>query len=173
MYIASHEIEKLPATLEVDGMMSQIFKPRVLTKCKHCGQTGHQPGNTKCLAKAPDAIMDEVEAFRGLGNPLSNLHICEHSCEIKDKGISFLLSKHYYQYKKLQLHDLGEESVHLVMETDPFKVMNQANELLPDDKISNNWSRVACDKMLVTNQLKYDSCEHARDLLLDLCTDHC
>ncbi len=138
VYIASHKIEKLPATLEVDSMMSQIFKPIALTKCKYCGQTGHQLGDTKCPAKAPDTIMDEVEAFRRLGNPLSNLHICEHGCEIKDKGMSFLLSEHHYQYKKLQCHDLGEESVHLVMETDLFKVMKQAKELLPDDKISDD-----------------------------------
>ncbi len=41
VYIASQEIEKLLTTLEVDGVMSQIFKPIVLTKCKCCGQTGH------------------------------------------------------------------------------------------------------------------------------------
>ncbi len=111
--------------------------------------------------------MDEVEAFRGQGNLLSNLHVCEHGCEINDKGMSFLSSRHHYQYKKLQHHDLGEESIQLVMETDPFRVMKWAKELLPDDKISDDWSRKACDEMLVTNQLKYDSYEHARDFLLD------
>ncbi len=80
--------------------------------------------------------MDEVEAFRGQGNLLSNLHVCEHRCEIKDKGMSFPSSEHHYQYKKLQHHDLGEESIQLVIEPDSFKVMKQAKTLLPDDKIS-------------------------------------
>ena len=46
-------------------------------------------------------------------------------------------------------------------------MMKQAKTLLLDDKVSDEWSKKVCDEMLVTNQLKYDSCAQARDFLLD------
>ena len=79
--------------------MARVFKPIVMSLCKWCGQTRHQPSDDKCPAKAPETMVDEVEAFCGQGNPLSN-HICDHGCEIHDEGTTFPSSEHHFQFKK-------------------------------------------------------------------------
>ena len=69
-------MNKLPTQLEVAGIMAWIFKPLSFTKCKYCGNEGHRLGDLKCPAKAPESMIDDIEVFRGSGNPLSNLHVC-------------------------------------------------------------------------------------------------
>ncbi len=105
--------------------------------------------------------MDDVEVFRGGGNPLSNLHVCLEGCEIKDQGISFPSSEHHYQFKKLKHHDMGEQAYLLLLEANSFKAMKKAKELIPDDKTSDEWKAMACNEMQTTNQLKYQACEYA------------
>ena len=39
-------------------------------------------------------------------------------------------------------------------------------ELIPDDKVSDEWKEKAYDEMLRTNQLTYQVCKHAHDALL-------
>ena len=51
------------------------------------------------------------------------------------------------------------------MEADTFKVMKRAKELLPEDKLLDLWD--ACEEMLASNHLKYKSCEHVKEALLD------
>ena len=108
--------------------------------CKWCGQTGYQPSDDKCPVKALETMVDKVEAFQGQGNPLSNLHTCDHGCEIHDEGTTFPSSEHHFQFKKLKHHDLGEEAYRLLMESDTFKVMKRAKELLPEDKLLDSWN---------------------------------
>lgn len=74
--------------------------------------------------------------------------------------MSFPPSEHHYQLKKLK-HDLGEEAFLLLTEEDMFKAMHKAKELIPDEKVSEEWKAVAYDEMLATNQLKYATCEDA------------
>ena len=107
-----------------------------------------------------------MEAFRGGNNQLSNLHVCPEECEIHDQGTRFLSSEHHYQFKKLKHHDLAEEAHLLLLEEDSFKVICKAKELLPDNKVSDDWKECAVDKMKNSNQLKYTSCVHVKETLL-------
>ena len=156
----------LPEQLEVAGVMSQIFKPAAVSTCKCCGNVGHRPGDDRCPAKAPEAFMDMV-VFHGGKNPLSNLHVCPHSCEIKDLGTSFPSSEHHYQFKKLMHHDLGEDAYMLLSDSDAFQIMQKAKQLVPDDKVLDSWKESAIEEMTESNHLKYESCGHVKDFLLD------
>ncbi len=151
VYITHSDMNKLLAQLEVTGTMARIFKPLSFTKCKHCGNEGHRPGDLKCLAKAPESMVDDIEVFRGSGNPLSNLHVCVEGCEIQDQGMSFPSSKHHYQFKKLKHHNLGKEAYLLLTEADSFRAIKRAKELVPDNKVSDEWKEKAYDEMLKTN----------------------
>ena len=53
-------------------------------------------------------MVDEIKAFHGPGNPLSNLHTYPNGCEIQEASATFPLSEYYFQFKKLKHHDLGE-----------------------------------------------------------------
>ncbi len=151
VYIALSNMAKLPQHLEIAGAMSQIFKPISHMKCKWCGNEGHRAGDLKCPARAPESMTDDVEVFQGGGNPLLNLHICPEGCEIKDQGTSFPSSEHHYQFKKLKHHDMGEQVYLLLIEADSFKAMKKAKELILDEKTSDKWKVMACDKMHTTN----------------------
>ncbi len=146
--------------------MARIFKPAALTVCKRCGNEGHRPNDDHCPAKATDIMAETVETFHGGKSQLSNLHICPEGCEIHDAGMTFLSSEHHYQFKKLKHHDMGEEAYLLLAEEDSFKAMQRAKELVPDDKVSEQWKEHAYNEMLESNRLKYSACEYVKDKLL-------
>ncbi len=134
VYVAVQDLAKVPDHLDVAGGILRIFKLVVVSLYKHCGKKGHRASDPTCPARAPEDLSVMVEAFRGGQHSLSNLHICPHSCNIIDKGMTFISSEHHYQYKKLKHHDLGEEASLLVLEEDAFRVMKKAKELVPKDK---------------------------------------
>ncbi len=82
-------------------------------------------------------------------------------------GTTFPTSEHHYQFKKLKAHDKGAEAYELLMEEDSFKAIKHVRTLLPDSEVSEEWKQVACDEMLVMNRLKYDSCVHVCEYLLN------
>ncbi len=76
------------------------------------------------------------------------------------------MSEHHYQFKKLKAHNLGTEVYELLIEEDGFKAMKKAKSLIPDSDVSDEWKQVACEEMMVSNRLKYTSCQHAMETLL-------
>ena len=90
-----------------------------------------------------------------------------HECEIKDFGTSFSTSEHHYQFKKLKAHDKGAEAYELLIEEDSFKAMKKAKECLLEAEVSESWKQSAVDEMKATCRLKYQSCEHACNALLN------
>ena len=71
-------------------------------------------------------MADIIETFKGEKSPLSNLYCCEEGYEIQDRGTSFSLSEHYYQFKMLKAHDKGEEAYLLLVEETGFQAMKKA-----------------------------------------------
>ncbi len=98
---------------------------------------------------AMEIMAETVETFRGGKSHLSNLHICPDGCEIQDAGMTFLSSKHQYQFKKLKHHDLGKEAFLLLTEEDSFKAMKKAESLVPSDKLSDQWKEYVYEEMLL------------------------
>ena len=80
-------------------------------------------------------MLDEIEAFHGAGNPLSNLHTYPNGCKIKEASTSFPSSEYHFQFKKLKHHNLGEQAHLLLMETDTMKVMRKVKEILLEAKV--------------------------------------
>ena len=113
-----------------------------------------------------DEMAEMTELFRGQDSVLSNLHCCEDSCEIKDYSTSFPTSEHHYQFKKLKAHDKGGEAWLLLSEESGFQVMKAAQQTLPEPDVSKTWKQSAQDEMLETCCLKFTSCTHACEYLL-------
>ncbi len=107
-----------------------------------------------------------VETFCGGKCQLSNLHQCPEGCIISDRGTTFAMSEHHYQFKKLKAHDMGEEAYLLLAEESGFDAMKKVKSLLPDDKLSSDWKDHAYAEMQESCKLKFTSCEHIREKLL-------
>ncbi len=45
--------------------------------------------------------------------------------------------------------------------------MRKAQDLLPEDQVSDDWKVSAVDKMRVANSLKFHTCDHARKALIE------
>ncbi len=138
-YVVLTDILKLPDTVIVAGSVACVFKPKLMVVCKRCGKQGHCPGDVHCPARVPEDLVNDIKAFCGAGNELSNLYVCPQGCKIADHGTEFLSSEYHYQFKKLKHHDQGEHAYLLPGEEDAFKVMHQAKELVPETNISQEW----------------------------------
>ncbi len=112
-------------------------------------------------------MVDEIEAFHGSGNPLSNLHTCPNGCEIQEASTIFPSSEYHFQFKKLKHHNLGKQADLLLLESDTFKVIKKVKEILLETEVLDTWKDKAYEEMLETNHLKYTTCEHIREVLLD------
>ncbi len=55
----------------------------------------------------------------------------------------------------------------MLMEEDGFKAMKKAKELLPEDKVEQDWRHWAKDEMVSSVQKKFESCSHAHVKLLN------
>ncbi len=167
VYVDAADVSKLPDTLPVGKYITHIVKPVSMSTCKHCQGEGHQSSDQACPACAPQHMQDTVEAFCSGCCELSNLYKCPLGCVIQDKGMTFESSEHQYQVKKLKFHDKGAEAFELLMEEDSFKAMKKAKLAVPDDQVSDDWKVITKVEMLESNHLKYHSCAHAREKLLD------
>ncbi len=54
-----------------------------------------------------------------------------------------------------------------MLESDALKVMKTVKEILLETKVLDIWKARAYEEMLETNCLKYTTCEHVREVLLD------
>ncbi len=83
-------------------------------------------------------------------------------------GKEFLSSEHHYQQAKFIAHDKTEEVEKLLLEENPFKAMQLAQQVVPDNDLLDEWkdkeSKVA---MLYANAVKFCSCPHAMEVLLN------
>ncbi len=152
------DANKLPNTLHVGEFVSHVVKLLQLSACKHCGGVGHHTFDKSCSTQAPEDSADVVEMFRGHDSLLSNLHKCPQGCTIKDLGMSFEISEHHYQFKKLKFHNKAAEAYEMLMKDNSFQAMKFAKEMLPEDQISEAWQAMAKAEMLQSNHLKYSSC---------------
>ncbi len=123
LYIAQHDVSKLPDHVDIGGCQAGVFKPVSISHCKCCDNEGHCPSDPNCPARATEEVQDTVENFRGSKCVLSNLHVCLQGCEIEDLGTTFPSSEQHYQFKKLKAHDKGGEAYEILMEEDGFKAM--------------------------------------------------
>ncbi len=161
------DISKLPDTLPIGEYITCIVKPVSMSTCKYCQGESHRASDQACPAHAPQHMQDTIEAFCGGCCELSNLHKCLLGCVIQDKGMTFESSEHHYQFKKLKFHDKGTEAFEILMEEDGFKAMRKAKLAVPDEQVSEDWKATAKVEILESNHLKYNSCAHTREKLLD------
>ncbi len=110
--------------------------------------------------------METLETFHGSQCQLSNLHNCPQGCEIQDRGMTFPTSEHHYQFKKLKDHNMGKEAYLLLTEETGFDVIKKAKSLLLDSALSDEWKDKAYNEMLESCRLKFSSCSHVREKLL-------
>ncbi len=165
-YVLEGVVSTLPDTIMVAGMPARLFKPRAMATCKRCKQTGHIARDSQCPAKAPAAMAESIEPFRGSANPLSNLHSCPEGCVIPDGQHDFPSAEQYYQFKRLCFHSLFDKSYRVLEANNGFEAMKLAHEALPDDKVKAEWKEIMVEEMLETNRLKYTLCDHACKALL-------
>ena len=83
-------------------------------------------------------------------------------------GKEFLSSEHYYQWVKFIAHDKTEKVEKLLLEENPFKAMQLAQQVIPNndllDEQKNKESKVA---MSYANAVKFCSCSYAMEVLLN------
>lgn len=167
VYIKASELSKVADTLQVGNYHARVFKPKHLTIYKCYGQEGHHTSDKSCPAHTPCKVEDTIDAFCSGKYPLSNLHKCLHGCVAKEGEKIFPSSEHCFQFKKLKVHNKTEEAFELLDEPDPFKVMQKSKEILSEDAVMEDWKYSACDKMRDMIHLKFQTCEHAKQALLD------
>ncbi len=54
---------QLPNKMEFGEYTAWIFKPIVLIKCMHCGESGHKKNDNACPALAPMELMMHIIPF--------------------------------------------------------------------------------------------------------------
>ena len=169
VYIAADDVSKISDHLDVGEYRACIFKPKAVTTCKRCEKEGHHASDDSYPAKAPKEVQDSVEVFCGGKFPLSNLHKCPHGCHLIDKdGETYLSSEHHYQKAKLLTHDKPGAAAEVIGEENPFKAMQIAQTVLPDSEVSESWSSIEAKiAMLYANAVKFHSCEHTMEALLE------
>ena len=140
VYIDTTDVSKFGDTITVGEHRARIIKPKMLSTCKRCGKEGHHATDLTCPARVPEEMKGTVEVFRG--------------------------GEHCYQFRKLKAHDKKEEAFELLDEPEPFKVMRRAQEILPEDQVSEEWKATTIDEMRVANTMKFRACAHARDALM-------
>ena len=83
-------------------------------------------------------------------------------------GKEFLSSEHHYQWAKFIAHNKTEEVEKLLMEENPFKAMQLAQQVVPDNDLSDEWkdkeSKIAIS---YANALKFCLCPHTMEALLN------
>ncbi len=136
-------ITSLPESLEVGEYKARIFKLTIITKCHHCGETGHHQNSKDCMALPPPELSQGVVTFCGGKNPLSKFHIFPEGCILKDDDTEFVSSE------------------------SGFEVMKYSHECLPVDSTRPTWSDIAVEQMTQVNHLKFQACDHAKQVLLD------
>ncbi len=136
VYSSSAKVSKLPIMLDVLTYKARVMKPPHMSQCKCCGQLGHHLSDLSCPARTVDGVFEMVETFCGGKCQLSNLHQCPEGSVISDRGTTFAMSEHHYQFKKLKAHDMGEEAYLHLAEESGFDAMKKVKSLLPDDKLS-------------------------------------
>ncbi len=148
-------------------MEAQILKPKALATCKRCSNVGHFASDKTCPAKVPLEIAVTVEPFRGGMNPLSNLHMCPEGCQIPDGHHNFPTSEHHYQFKWLHHHGMIDESYRVLEVDSGYEAMKLAHQVLPEEKVEPSWLHIVVDEMLLMNHLKFGSCAHAKQALMN------
>ncbi len=109
--------------------------------------------------------MDHAITVRGGKNPLSNLHMCPKGCEFQVGMQVFNSSEQMYQHKRLSFHDKYEEASKILSMDNAFEVMKYSYEVLPSEKVQEEWLDMAVAQMEQVNHVKYHNCEHAKMLL--------
>ncbi len=163
----ANDVWSLLEVLLVKEFAARVFKPAAMSVCKCCHSEGHHVTDQECPAQTSVEMSNDVETFKGGGCELSNLHKCPEGCVIADRGTTFETSEHHYQFKKLKFHDKGVEAFKMLMAEDSFKAMKLAKKAVPLDEESEAWKATAKEEMLLSNRLKYASCIHAQDKLLN------
>ncbi len=90
--------------------------------------------------------------------------MCPKGCQIPNSHHDFLTSEHHYQFKHLCHHGMIDDS-YRVLEAD--KDMKLAHQVLLEEKVQPSWLNMVVDEMLHMNCLKFDSCVHAKQALLN------
>ncbi len=56
----------------------------------------------------------------------------------------------------------------LLSDSDAFQIMQKVKQLVPEDKVLDSWKESTIEEMTESNHLKYESCGHVKDFLLDM-----
>ncbi len=151
--------------------IQQVFKPKAKTHCKRCRDISHHYTDSGCHAHTPLDLQGTAEAFYGGKFPLFNLHKCPHGCVLKEGEPGwekiFHTSEHRYQFYNLKEHDKVEEAFDLLEEENSFKVMQKAKAVLPESELNEEWKNKHIDTMSTSCAMKFCSCPHAMQALLD------
>ena len=166
VYVDAATANRIPDQLDVGKHVSRVVKPATLSPRKRCGNVGHRQSDPNCLVRSTEEVRETIETFCGGKCELSNLHKCAHGCEFDTEGTSFPTSEQYYQFQKLKAHGKGTEAYEILMEEDPFNAMKMAKVALPDAEVSEEWKEQQETMMALANKKKYESCPHARAILL-------
>ncbi len=63
IYVDDDDVAKIPDQLHVGTYLARVFKPVGLSRCKRCGNEGHQLSDPNCPARADESMMDSVDTF--------------------------------------------------------------------------------------------------------------
>ncbi len=95
------------------------------------------------------------------------MHLCPEGCVLYDGQYDFPSSEHHYQFSQLHFHGKVDESYRVLEETSGFHTMKLAHQVLPEHETKPEWKEHAVAEMLKSNELKYQSCPHARQSLIE------
>ncbi len=60
-YIMEDVAELMPDSIKFGEHTARVFKPPKMMKCRHCGEVGHKATDLRCVALAPETIVEMVE----------------------------------------------------------------------------------------------------------------
>ncbi len=88
-------------------------------------------------------------------------------CAIHDGLHEFHSSEQHYQFQHLHHHGKVDKSFTILETTSGWEAMKAAHEILPDTETQSDWWDKTVSVMTESNCLKYESCPHAQEVLLD------
>ena len=131
--------------LSHDYTRCTIGKPQ----CQLCGQSGHG------IMKSPN---NNVLAFRGGKDPLSNFYMCD----LEHEGQVFTSSEHMYQWMKAIHHDQPELADQILRAEFPYEAKKLGDEINENLDI---WDDMKVQVMTHVLNMKYLQCAQFRDTL--------
>ena len=149
-------------SLIIEDFLIRVIKPVIYNRCSYYQNVGHKASLEDCPALAPPEVSDSIQVFRGVADPLSNLHVCPEGCTWITADTVYDSVEKEFQHNKVQLHGL-EHEVLLTLAT-PMEIMYQSQKLIPQD--SRTWQKQEIMAIEFSCRNKFNNCSHARHALL-------